>query len=745
MADDCSDNHRLLSMEKTPAPSSREVVLGDSKNDFDLQSINTSPRSSFRSSLASSLRKPVAADHDDPPAESPEPKATHPRPATFLFVVLIVLAVYTTLLSGLFFIIACLKPFYGNWIGSKGHLTASSASLLSALLAKTIELSYVTVCVAFLGQLLSRRALRHGSEGVSIADMTLRTWITQPGSLLMQWDVLRYSGWTVMGGITLIVALVAMLYTTAAEALVSPDLVMGPVRNRVLQGNVSTEFSNPYYLENNCQTPITSAIDPTDWNSTCLAMELAGRAFHDFDQYLQEWAQLVKNGNDTSTLLASRPQPYGQLYDNTTVTGRWIEVVNTTAVSQQYGRMVNNVTAAYPHAGLFAAARDPKNKIQQPIDLSGEGKYIMQASIPLPAVNIMCAGMSHDELKPLIYTEWPDHETFNASTWYEDAPAYETITNRTAVDDLFGFSTDQGAPVFPIYPAAMNTIINPRVNYTTSVYMLGASASGHTPPYVLCAMRGKQTGRCSAKYQVDSSGGDLSAHCEDSTDTLQYDRTYPAMAEDEYDVNWKSVAWEWAESVTLGSGITGGDASIERLLMEMVPSFDNTTNTSSLQPNLPSTSEALAVLAGTTLLLGTQDAPLVPYWNYTTSTLTPPVAQYFNATLQSAGYASGRTTDWQQIFYVILAIVFVTNIVCLASILLQLRGHLVTDFTEPPNLFALAVGSPDTSRLAGMPGTGVSGPRLRERWHVGVREESGHYFIRTRLQREQEGGMHSTT
>ncbi|PWY83353.1 hypothetical protein BO70DRAFT_290754 [Aspergillus heteromorphus CBS 117.55] len=695
--------------------------------------------------MASSLFKPKALGvdrHGDPPESPPVDQPLAPRQAKSLFVVLLILAIYTTIMSGLFFIIACLKPFYGDWIGRSGNLSASSASLLSALLAKTIELSYVTVCVAFLGQLLSRRALRHGSEGVSVADMTLRTWITQPGSLLMQWEVLRYSGWTILGVITLVVALVAMLYTTAAEALVSPDLVLGPVRHRVLQGNVSTEYSNPYYLENNCQTPITSAMDPVYWNSTCLAIELAGRAFHDFDQYIQDWAIQVQSGNDTSTSLVSRPKPYGQLYDNTTVTGHWIEIVNTTEVSSQYGRMVNNVTAAYPHAGLFAAARDPKNHIQQPVDLSGEGKYILQASVPVPAVNVLCAGLSTEDLKPMIYTEWPDHETFNASTWYADTLAVST-TNATVIDDLFGFDSDNQAPVFPIYPVAMNTIINPRVLNTTYLYLLGASPAGHNPPYVMCGLRGKQSGKCSVKYQVDSSGGVLSAICEDPSDALQYDRlSDPGMVEDEWDVNWKSVAWEWADSVTLGSGITGGDASIERMLMEMVPAFDNATNTSSLASNLPSTGEALAVMAGTTLLLGSQDSPFVPFWNYTNSTLDPPVVQIFNATLQSAGYASGRVTDWQQVFYVILAVVFVTNVVCLAFILLQLRGHLVTDFTEPPNLFALAVSSPDTSRLAGMAGEAPSGPRLRERWHVGVREESGHFFIRTRMERE--AAMYST-
>ncbi|PWY63096.1 hypothetical protein BO83DRAFT_441644 [Aspergillus eucalypticola CBS 122712] len=731
MAARSSDGLRLLSDVNIPDARLHDDSSGeDDKSVIDLRDLGPGPRDSFRSDLTNT--PPKGVDHGDQPHPLPLPTNKPRRRCSGLFVTLIVLGVYTTILSGVFFVVACIKPYYGSLIGNNAGLTASSASLLSALLAKTIELSYVTVCVAFLGQLLSRRALAHGSEGVSIADMTLRTWITQPGSLLIQWDVLRYVGWTTLGGLTLIVALVAMLYTTAAEALVSPSLVMGPVQPRLLQGNVYTEYSNPYYLEDACQTPITVDVDPTHWNETCLEMEIAGRSYHDYYQYLQGWAEMLKAGNSTSTALPYRPQPHALLYDNTTVTGRWIEIVNTTALSEQHGRVVNNVTAAYPHGGLFAAARNPANKIQQPVDMSGEGKYIIQASLPSPAINVMCVGMSHDELKPLIYTEWPNHKPFNASTWATAAPTYSINTNRTVVDDLFGFSEDQGAPVFPIYPEAYNTILNPKVDNTTSIYILGSSPPGHDPKYVLCGLRGKLSGRCSAQYQVDPSGGDLSSRCEDAADRLQYNRIHRNTSEDQYLINWKSVAWEWADTVTLASGIQGDDAAIERTLMELVPSFDNTTNSSSLDPRLPSLSEALAVLAGSTALLGSQYSAFVPDWNYSEPSLDTPVVQVFNATLQSAGYASGRTSDWQQVFYVILAVVFLTNIMCLGFILFQGRGQLVTDFTEPPNLFALAVNSPETVHAWSGAQLGAAGtPRLRDRWHVDMREESGHYYIRT--------------
>ncbi|PWY61882.1 hypothetical protein BO83DRAFT_373388 [Aspergillus eucalypticola CBS 122712] len=720
-----SDQLRLLPARNPSDTGSIENVDSGDRSNICLQDTGAY-RDSSRSSLASTPQKPV--EDNDQPDDVPVPTTKPKRRCSVVFVTLIVLAVYSTILSGIFFVIACIKPFYGGLIGSNGSLTASTASLLSALFAKTIELSFVTICVAFLGQLLSRRALAHGSDGVSIAEITLRTWITQPGSLLMQLETLRYLGWTALGTLTLTVALSAMLYTTAAEALVSPNLVMGPVQYRLLQGNVSTQYADPKYLENKCQSPMTSAIDPGHFNTTCFNMEMAGRAYNDFYQYLQDWAELLADGNATSSVLTDRPQPNSLLYDNTTVQGSWIETDNMTQLSLQYGRMVNNITAAYPHGGIFSAARNPANDIQQPSDLSGEGKYILSASVPSPAVNVLCTGMSSDELAPLIYSQWHTNSTLDISNWYTEGPTYNT-TNRTAVDSLFGFSDHHPAPVFPIYPQPYNTIINSKIDGSPSIYLLGAAPTAHNPPYVLCSLRSKLSGRCSTRYQVESSGGKLTSHCEDPTDTLQYSRIHPDTSESTYDLNWKQVAWDWADSVSLGSGLMGDNASVERLLMESIPSFNPSTNTSSLDPTLPSVSEGLIVLAGTTLLLGSQDSPYIPYWNYSSngSSLSTPAVQVFNASLQSAGYASGRTSDWQRAFYIILAIVFVISIIFLGYILLQVRGRLVTDFTELPNLFELARNSPAGGQWV----ESQSRPKFREKWHVEMNEENGQYYIRT--------------
>lgn len=43
---------------------------------------------------------------------------------------------------------------------------------------------------------------------------------------------------------------------------------------------------------------------------------------------------------------------------------------NMSTLSETYGRIVDNVTMAMPHAGVVAAAKDPLNGIMQPSDFN---------------------------------------------------------------------------------------------------------------------------------------------------------------------------------------------------------------------------------------------------------------------------------------------------------------------------------------------------------------------------------------
>jgi hypothetical protein len=74
---------------------------------------------------------------------------------------------------------------------------------------------------------------------------------------------------------------------------------------------------------------------------------------------------------------------------------------------------------------------------------------------------------------------------------------------------------------------------------------------------------------------------------------------------------------------------------------------------------------------------------------------------------------------------VILALVFVMNIFVLIYFILH-RG-LVTDFSEPPNLFALAVNSPPSHVLAGSCGGGPEGKQYHVNWNIN--HEGDHLFM----------------
>lgn len=166
--------------------------------------------------------------------------------------------------------------------------------------------------------------------------------------------------------------------------------------------------------------------------------------------------------------------------------------------------------------------------------------------------------------------------------------------------------------------------------------------------------------------------------------------------------------------------------------MQLMLAYDSNTKAYSLNPSLPSVGQALAVMAGSTLILSSQNAPFVHYFNHTVPNNILPelVYQYFPASLQSVGYASGGTERWQGVFYVILVFAFLTSFICLGFVIFEAPGHQITDFTEPQNLFAIAVNSPYSSQLQGVCGGGPAGWQLKERWYIGMDEADEYYYIR---------------
>lgn len=355
----------------------------------------------------------------------------------------------------------------------------------------------------------------------------------------------------------------------------------------------------------------------------------------------------------------------------------------------------------------------------------GLGEYQINASVPSPVVHILCAGMTKEELAPMVYTEWPSSggKELNSTRWPDeyDLPAFPSWQNVTVVDDLFGFGEkyDRRHPVFAKYPIPYNTITNTSKLYTDSMYLLAASKSS----YMLCSIRQSLTPNCSTSYRASLSGGALKSNCEDPEDGLAYRRSDPSATNGVLSKDWINVAFDWAMSLSLNAGITDGAASNARLLTQLIPSTDR------LDPSLPSIAEALAVLAGCTLHDSAMEAPFIHYWNYSTTvpTLGSPQYQGFNATLQTQDYASGYTQRWQGIFYVVLTFVFSTNIFCLVYFIY--RGGLVTDFMEPQNLFALSLNSPPNQYLEGSCGAGPEKEQFRTNWFINFERESEHFYF----------------
>ena len=332
----------------------------------------------------------------------------------------------------------------------------------------------------------------------------------------------------------------------------------------------------------------------------------------------------------------------------------------------------------------------------------------------------------------MVFNMWPGYnsskgniESFPAGF---ELPTYPNWGNQTSVDDIFGFGKEHGRrhPVFAKLPMQYNTVFNNSGWFTDTVYVLAASPAS---TYMMCSLRVAQTPVCSTEYTNTMAMQSLVTNCNNATDDLAYSRTVPNATDGVWIPDWASVGTEWGESISLGVGLSDGNASNARLLTQLIPT------SYSLSSTKPSIAEALAVLAGCTLMLSAEDAPYIHYWNHTPdiSTLDYPEYQSFRAMVSTQEYESGSTQPWQNIFYLVLIIVFATNLMCFFYFLI--RGGPVTDFTEPPNLFSLVINSPSSDVLEGSCGSGPQKEQFRATWHIKMNSEREHLYI------ENSGGL----
>lgn len=305
--------------------------------------------------------------------------------------------------------------------------------------------------------------------------------------------------------------------------------------------------------------------------------------------------------------MAKRPPGFGLLYENTTVTAQWININDTAEVSKHYGRAINNVSLAMPHAGVFEAAHSSRNGILQPEELNSEGSYFVKASVPSPVINVLCVNMNRSELIPIVYgarniTTLPP--LANPATGFKE----------TEVDEIFGWNNETSInypPVFAKYPEPFNTIMN----HTSAswgraeIYLLGQGgkddSTDMTGMFSLCRIHMSVTAKCATQYNALSGGGAMEALCEDKAGDMALEKVNPNAREIPRIPNWRDIGFDWSNSLSLNTGIVDANASNSRLLTQLmlVPSNSEPDDFKvDLSRSLPSMGEALAVMSGCTLL-----------------------------------------------------------------------------------------------------------------------------------------------
>jgi hypothetical protein len=124
------------------------------------------------------------------------------------------ISLLSTLLSGAYFAIAVWGPV---WDSIRDPFLAKQ---VASITAKVIEISFGSICVLFLGQVLTRRSInRNVPRGVSLDQICMRDWIIDPGSMVGDGKVLELGTKSFLGWYILVAAIATTLYGTASNSL----------------------------------------------------------------------------------------------------------------------------------------------------------------------------------------------------------------------------------------------------------------------------------------------------------------------------------------------------------------------------------------------------------------------------------------------------------------------------------------------------------------------------------------------
>lgn len=339
---------------------------------------------------------------------------------------------------------------------------------------------------------------------MSLAEMTMRNWVIQPGSLITHFETLPSSSLTLLGMLSLTATIAAAFYTTASDAMVSPKLKSGSWEHKELAGYVRASYANAAYVREDCPYlfNITEDIHAAE---SCMNVQFSGQSYRNLLNYMNMWTNLNQNGTEISSDLKKRPGGTTLLFDNTTMYSSWIETEHGDVETQfeETGRIINNVTLALPHPGVYGASTLKVNGILQPDDLAGVGEYTVRAGVVSPSVNVLCVDMEKKELAPLVYTTWPNAKVNNTDIpgqktgwpgWTGEVPQpldgknKDYYLNRTVVDDIFrwGPKYERRPPVFqmvghPPMPQAVANVCSTPLTSTSSPTQPSMQPTPSTP------------------------------------------------------------------------------------------------------------------------------------------------------------------------------------------------------------------------------------------------------------------------
>lgn len=278
-------------------------------------------------------------------------------------------------------------------------------------------------------------------------------------------------------------------------------------------------------------------------------------------------------------------------------------------------------------------------------------------------------------------------------------------------------------------------LITPKVYLLLKGGEFDVSGVATADNYGLCELRVGQTPSCSTQYNASSSVATLEALCEDPQDDLRYIKSLESATTGNASLSkdWPKIASMWLGSLQLNNGLLDGNASNARLLTELIltsnsKDWSDPDTPMALDAAFPSPAEALAVSTGCTLIQSAMGGPFVEFWKYSVQIiLEEPQIQYFNASIRAQQYASGGLPGYQQDFGLVLFTVFIINIIVLLYFLIHRDWYV--DFSDPTNLFALAINSPPSQKLADCSCTGQYNERAKFRQNRKLENSGGHISI----------------